>query len=117
MISIPVFSEFYKLPYPTVSKILKNLAKEGIVASIQGSKGGYRLVKKADEINLKMLIDIFDGNSNIVSCLADKENNTCCYFSECTARSIMSTVDDEISKIFEGITIEKLLSKGNKLTV
>lgn len=105
-------SNIYKLPHPTVSKILKILAKESIIKSIQGPKGGYKLIKDANKINLKMLIDIFDGKSNIVSCLTNKAENMCEFLNTCSAKNTMTYVDKEINKIFEDITLKKLMSKS-----
>jgi DNA-binding IscR family transcriptional regulator len=31
------------LPVPTVSKVLATLARDGVVTSVRGAKGGYRL--------------------------------------------------------------------------
>lgn len=109
-------SDLYELPYPTVSKILKILSREGIVESAQGPKGGYKLYKETNQINIKMLMDIFDGKSNIVSCLRENDKNICHQINTCSAKGVMSYVDNKISKIFENITIEKLIM-GEKILV
>jgi len=102
-------SEKYNLPLPTVSKILKILAKEGIIESMQGSKGGYSLVKDMGDITLKMLIDTLDGKSNIVTCL--NEHSECNHDSGCPAKDTMVFIDSEINKIFERITLKGLILK------
>ena len=38
--------------YPTVSKVLKQLADAHVVVSQRGVKGGYRLAKPADQLSL-----------------------------------------------------------------
>ncbi len=98
----------YDLPFPTVSKILKQLAKEGIVTSIQGAKGGYRLAKETDEINLKRLIEIFDGKTHIVECSIEREKDVCNFSLSCPAKKVMLNLDNEINKLFEKVTLEKL---------
>jgi Rrf2 family protein len=102
-------SEGYNLPLPTVSKILKLLAKEGIVESTQGSKGGYTLVKDMGDITLKMLIETLDGKSNIVNCL--NVDSECNHDSGCPAKDTMVFIDNEINKIFERITLKELVLK------
>ena len=39
------------LPLPTVSKVLKQLAKSGVVETRRGAAGGYRLAKPAMPIS------------------------------------------------------------------
>ena len=40
------------LPLPTVGKILKILAKEGILGSNRGAKGGYKLARRPSAISV-----------------------------------------------------------------
>jgi Rrf2 family protein len=99
----------YNMPLPTVSKILKILARDGIVESTQGSKGGYTLVKDTADITLKMLIQTLDGKSSIVTCLNDDEG--CIQRADCPAKDSMVFIDSEINKIFESITLKELVLK------
>jgi Rrf2 family protein len=98
----------YNMPLPTVSKILKILARDGIVESTQGSKGGYTLVKDTEDITLKMLIQTLDGKSSIVTCLND---DVCNQNTDCPAKDSMVFIDSEINKIFESITLKELVLK------
>ncbi|MDH4073142.1 MAG: SUF system Fe-S cluster assembly regulator [Gammaproteobacteria bacterium] len=55
---------------PTVSKILKNLAKAGLVTSSRGAQGGYRLARDACEISAADIIDALEGPVHITECSA-----------------------------------------------
>lgn len=57
LVSAKELAEGSKLPYPTVSKLLKLLVKSGILMSIQGSHGGYRLKKSPTEISVASVIE------------------------------------------------------------
>jgi len=102
-------SRDYNLPLPTVSKILKQLAKNDIVLSIQGAKGGYKLIKASEEINLKMLVEIFDGSSTVVTCLKDDSQKLCNMPEDCPARKTMLGINFEINKMLENITLKKVI--------
>jgi len=93
-------SDKCNIPLPTVSKILKQLAKKGIVESIQGSKGGYHIAKNRDEINLKMLIETFDGNTNLVTCSLVTKEGICNYSNACIVKNVMVNLDWEINELF-----------------
>ena len=49
------------VPLPTVSKILKALARRGIVASLRGVHGGYTLTKVPEAISVAEIIDALEG--------------------------------------------------------
>ena len=49
------------LPLPMVSKILKVLTREGLLASHRGVKGGYRLARRPAEVTVAVLVTAIDG--------------------------------------------------------
>ncbi len=61
-------AERASLPLPIVSKILKTLAREGILVSHRGVKGGYSLAQRADEITLAEVIQALEGPIGITEC-------------------------------------------------
>jgi FeS assembly SUF system regulator len=56
------------LPLPMVSKILKTLAREGILQSHRGVKGGYSLAQGADVITLAEVIHALEGPIGMTEC-------------------------------------------------
>lgn len=62
---------FVNLPLPTVSKILKAMARAGLLASHRGVKGGYSLAKSAGDISLVDVIEALEGPIAITECLDD----------------------------------------------
>src|SRR3989304_8146296 len=49
------------LPPDLLAKILQRLAREGIVVSHQGTKGGYSLGRPAERIHVVSVIEAVDG--------------------------------------------------------
>ena len=56
------------LPLPTVSKVLKILTQGGILSSQQGSKGGYSLIRPANEITAAQIVEAIEGPVAITDC-------------------------------------------------
>jgi FeS assembly SUF system regulator len=56
------------IPLPMASKILKALAKGGLLVSQRGVKGGYRLALPADRISLADVIQALEGPIGITEC-------------------------------------------------
>jgi len=61
-------ADWAHLPLPIVSKILKTLAREGILASHRGVRGGYTLAHRPDQITLFEVIEALEGPIGITEC-------------------------------------------------
>ena len=56
------------IPLPMASKILKALAKGGLLVSHRGVKGGYRLATAAEHISIGDVIEALEGPIGITEC-------------------------------------------------
>ena len=54
------------LALPTVQKVLKILAKNGLVESARGADGGYRLARPAEQITAAEIVDSLEGPVAII---------------------------------------------------
>jgi len=64
-------SEWSKLSIPMVSKILKPLARGGIVDSVRGAKGGYRLARSPRDITIADIISVLEGPIGMTACVTE----------------------------------------------
>jgi FeS assembly SUF system regulator len=55
---------------PTVSKLLKQLQRAGLVASTLGLHGGYQLARPASEISAAAILDAMEGPVALTDCSA-----------------------------------------------
>jgi FeS assembly SUF system regulator len=61
-------AEQTKLALPTVSKLLKQLQRAGLVISTRGLRGGYQLARPATEISAGAILDALEGPFAITDC-------------------------------------------------
>ena len=61
-------SETTRIGHPTVSKLLKSLARAGLVNAERGSHGGYTLSRPAEQISAADIIDALEGPLSITEC-------------------------------------------------
>lgn len=61
-------AEQTKLALPTVSKLLKQLQRAGLVTSTRGLRGGYQLARPASEITAVEILDALEGPFAITDC-------------------------------------------------
>jgi FeS assembly SUF system regulator len=59
---------------PTASKLLKSLARNGLVTSTRGANGGYMLARDPCAISAAEIIDALDGPVSITECSASDSN-------------------------------------------
>jgi Rrf2 family protein len=62
------FAEFFDLPEPYLAKLLKQLVAGGILTSIPGVSGGYRLAKDAEAITVLDVVRATGPESSMFHC-------------------------------------------------
>lgn len=92
-----------------LEQVIVPLRTAGLVKSVRGSKGGYSLGKPPSEICLNDLVEILDGQINLIECLRDPK--ACQKVSSCVTRDIWGEVSDAINKIFRSITFEEMVNR------
>ena len=56
---------------PTAQKLLKVLARSGLIESARGTDGGYRLARKPESITTAEILDALEGPVAITECSTD----------------------------------------------
>lgn len=63
-------AEHTRIAAPTVSKLLKQLHRAGLVNSTRGLRGGYQLARPAGEISAAAILDALEGPLALTDCSA-----------------------------------------------
>jgi FeS assembly SUF system regulator len=95
------------LPLPTVSKVLKVLAREGLLDSHRGVKGGYRLARPAEEITVAQIITAVDGPIAVTECL-DPSSADCDIESVCPCRTPWQRINDAVREALAAIPLSEM---------
>src|SRR5262249_31261154 len=61
-------AEQTRIAAPTVSKLLKQLHRAGLVASTRGLHGGYQLARPATQISAAAILDALEGPVALTDC-------------------------------------------------
>jgi len=93
-----------QLPSPTVSKLLRLLAREGLLESQRGVKGGYTLARRADEISVGAIISALEGPIALTDCAA-LEDPDCAREPLCPVRGHWNRISLAIRDALEGISL------------
>ena len=105
----------YKLPYPMVANILKQLVSSGLIESTRGKHGGYVLAKPTNEINLAEIIMITDSPFNLVECVHDEDN--CKVHQYCPTRRPLLALHKKIQQFVEETTLAAIISDSKPINL
>ena len=61
-------AEQYDIPVELLAKVLQRLARQGLLASHQGTRGGYHLAREATSISVAEVIQAIDGPVLVTAC-------------------------------------------------
>ena len=106
-VSVKRIAEEFKIPAELLAKILQRLAKQGLIASQNGPRGGYILAEPASEITVGLVVRALEGPINIVGCL---ETSHCPQISRCNLRRPVLKIQAGISHLLDTMTLADLLA-------
>jgi FeS assembly SUF system regulator len=95
------------VPEPTVAKVLKSLAGAGLVCSLRGARGGYRLARSLRAISVADVIAAVDGPIALTACV-DGGSGGCDVESMCAVKGRWDLVNDAIRRALHGITLAEM---------
>ncbi|MBZ4642691.1 MAG: transcriptional regulator, BadM/Rrf2 family [Deferribacteraceae bacterium] len=100
-------SEICGIPDSFLGKILQSLAREGILYSERGKKGGFKLLRDPSEITLYEIIKAVEGDIKINDCLVD--SNFCAGLSNCNIHSVLNKIRDSFIEELKKYTLENII--------
>jgi len=95
------------LPMPSVSKLLKQLARAGLLGSHRGVNGGYMLTRALEDITAVDIIEALDGPVALTACVEGAEDD-CNVESLCPMRGGWNRVNTAIRRALEDVTVAEL---------
>jgi FeS assembly SUF system regulator len=90
----------------TVSKLLKQLHRHGLVDSTRGLRGGYRLSRLPEEITAAQVLDALEGPVALTECAT--QPNQCGIESTCSVNRAWQKVNVAIRRTLQEITLLEL---------
>lgn len=70
-VSLKDIAERQSISRKYIEMIAKELVKSGLIESISGKGGGYRLVREPENYSVGEILEIMEGSFAPVACLAD----------------------------------------------
>jgi Rrf2 family cysteine metabolism transcriptional repressor len=106
------------IPEQYLEQIFVELRRAGLVTSVRGARGGYKLSRPPAEIQVGEVVKVLEGEIAPVECLhAEEENPTlCCSKTEhCATKIVWEKLRDTIVDYLDDITLHDIVNKSSKL--
>lgn len=91
---------------PTVSKLLKRLTTAGLLSSVRGVNGGYRLQRDANNISVAQIIYAVDEYRGLTECSA--QPNMCSLQGVCHIQGNWRLISQSIESALDSVSLEAL---------
>ena len=98
---------------PTVSKLLKSLARSGLVISTRGASGGYQLSRKPTEISAADVIDALEGPVSITECSGS--DSQCEHEGSCSVGGSWRRINVAIRSALDDVSLSDLLHANSPI--
>ena len=99
-------SEASALPLPVVSKMLKDLTSAGLLESLRGAKGGYRLVRAPVAITVAEIVHALEGPIALMECNAGPGH--CEQEARCTVQEPWHRINRAVHDALARVTLADL---------
>lgn len=96
-----------------LEQLFSLLKKAGLVKSVRGANGGYKLAKAACKITIGEIVRALEDELEIVDCISGECQSKC----NCVSHRVWRTLYDAINEALDSITLAGVLSeeKGDSI--
>ena len=121
-ITLPEVAAAEGLSVPYVAKLMGVLRQAGMLESVRGRSGGYRLAKPAEEIGLGSLLltlgePLFEEHEYCQKHAGtEAPNGVCMNKATCTLKSLWQTLEHWMRHVLDQITLADLVHDEGRIT-
>ena len=117
--TINEISQAEGISVPYAANMMRSLRAGGLVTSVRGQAGGYRLARPADAITVSETLGVL-GSPLFAGEFCDKHSgneDTCTHSIDCSIRSVWRGVQSVVDKVLSRTTIQDLLRQEPQMDV
>ncbi|MDA7829094.1 RrF2 family transcriptional regulator [bacterium] len=95
-----------------LEQIFIKLKESNLVKSIRGAKGGYILVKSANEIKISNIIFAVNEEVKTLNCKKESKKGCNNKSTKCITHNLWDQLDQHINNFFERVKLQDLVKKN-----
>ena len=108
-VTISEVAEAHGISRSHLTKIVQQLAAQGLLDTTRGRGGGMRLMKPARMINVGAVVRATETDFTVVECF-DPDNNQCRLSSHCRLQSVLGQAIKSFFAVLDNLTLEDLMA-------
>lgn len=101
------------LSHKYLENLISALQAAGLVVSVRGPRGGYRLALNPGEITLRRLYDVLEGSGPLVECASDQYS--CERQETCVAREVWTQLYRVNMDFLDSVNLEDLVKRAEEI--
>lgn len=109
-LSLGVIAKKENISLRYLEKIFSLLKKAKIIKAERGAAGGYKLIKKPEEINILEIITALEGKEPPFYCLENDGKVYCGAGCGCNVKVVFNKVEEAVKKTLKGIKLSDLIN-------
>lgn len=91
-----------------LERILATLRNAGLVESVRGAFGGYRLLKAPSNITVGEILNTLEGTTSIIGCVDSEKKSKCDNAVFCSARPLWLKLQSRIDEVLNTTTLKDM---------
>jgi Rrf2 family protein len=107
-IPLEVLAAEQEIPERYLAKIIQDLRKAGLIRSVRGARGGYRLARRSSDITALQVWEALEGPLMIVPCIEDKR--LCEVPGGCGLHTLWSRLQEANRDVLASTSLDELRS-------
>ncbi len=94
---------------PTANKLLKTLARSGLLESHRGTKGGYLLSRSPEAITMVDIIGALEGPVGLTDCGTAEQPGNCQREESCSVRANWQRISQAVHDALASVTLSEMI--------
>ena len=95
-----------EISFKYLDPIISSLKAAGLIINVSGKKSGYKLAKKAEEINMRQIYEAFESSFRVNDCIS--EDFDCSRRKICSVKDFWGNLNHIIIDYFDSVTLADL---------
>lgn len=109
LLSAREIAQEYGFPFEILAKTLQRLNRIGVVESVQGAHGGYRIKLELSSMDLAQFIRLMEDSPGVVACIAPEHQ---CEFEErCEIKGPLRSLNDKFYRFLATIRLDEVVGE------
>jgi Rrf2 family transcriptional regulator, iron-sulfur cluster assembly transcription factor len=110
-VALSAIAERQQLSIAYLEQIFAQLRRAGLVDSVRGRSGGYRLTRVATDISIAEIMTAVEEETRMTRCLdIDGDKTGCLGESKCLTHGLWHALGDHIRSFLNGVSLQDVIT-------